>query len=119
MKRSKQARAREFSQKARREIVERDAGQCIFCMQQYRMKEATPFEQEIKSIMHYIPRSQNGLGIPQNGAVGCAYHHHMLDNGNNGQREHMRLVFKEYLRQQYTDWDEKSLVYDKWGFLKA
>lgn len=116
MKRSKQARAREFSQKTRREIIQRDGGQCIFCQQQYQTNKATPFEMEIKSIMHYIPRSQNGLGIPENGAVGCAYHHHMMDNGSNGQRGNMRRIFKEYLMQQYPQWDERKLVYSKWDF---
>lgn len=38
------------------------------------------------SIMHYIPRSKNGLGIPANGAVGCQCHHDMLDNGRQGRR---------------------------------
>lgn len=68
--------------------------------------------------MHYIPRSQGGLGIPQNGAVGCQCHHGMMDNGNNGKRQEMLEFFKEYLQRHYPDWDEKELVYDKWKFLK-
>lgn len=73
----------------------------------------------IFSVMHYIPRSQNGLGVPQNGAVGCQYHHNLLDNGCKGLRDEMLEIFREYLQEHYPDWDEKKLVYTKWGFLKG
>ena len=79
---SKQAKCREFGRKAREEIKARDNNKCIFCAAGYRMDGATWYGQSLLSIMHYIPRSHNGLGIPQNGAVGCQYHHEMLDNGN-------------------------------------
>ena len=72
----------------------------------------------MKSIMHYIPRSKNGLGIAQNGAVGCQYHHNMLDNGNKGNREEMLAIFQNYLKKHYPDWNEKKLVYSKWSFLE-
>lgn len=84
MSRSKQAKAREFNARARKEIKERDRGECIFCAAGYRMEGAGQSAGWGKSIMHYIPRSRNGLGIPENGAVGCQYHHEMLDNGNGG-----------------------------------
>lgn len=113
---SKQARAREFSQDARIEISIRDRGKCIFCEKKYHMEKATWYSQHIFSIMHYIPRSKNGLGIPKNGAVGCQYHHEMLDNGNTGRRVEMLEIFREYLMQQYPDWDEQELVYSKWNF---
>ena len=119
MAKSKQSRSREFSQKARQEIKERDDGQCIFCMMGYRMEKAKPADLQIKSIMHYIPRADNGLGIPQNGAVGCHHHHFMMDNGKDGHREEMREMFKEYLMSFYDDWDESQLKYDKWAFLKV
>lgn len=115
-KRSKQARAREFSEKARKEIYYRDCMQCIFCRKNYRMEKITWLDAQVLSVMHYIPRSRNGLGIPENGAVGCQYHHNMLDNGNQGVREEMLGIFKEYLQEHYPDWDEKKLVYSKWNF---
>ncbi len=118
MAKSKQAKAREFHKKAREEICRRDLGQCIFCKMEYRMEQAEWLEREILSVMHYIPRSSNGLGIPQNGALGCQYHHHMLDNGNNGAREEMLQLFREYLQGHYPDWSEDKLVYSKWNFLK-
>ena len=118
MRKSKQSRAREFSPMERQKIELRDRGKCIFCEMGYRAKEGTWLGLEIKSIMHYIPRSKNGLGIEQNGAVGCQYHHEMMDNGNKGNREEMLEIFREYLKSKYPDWNEKDLIYDKWRFLK-
>lgn len=118
MAKSKQAKAREFNEKARKEIKARDCEKCIFCTMGYRMEKADWLEQQILSVMHYIPRSRNGLGIPQNGALGCQYHHHMLDNGNEGAREEMLQMFREYLQRHYPDWSEDKLVYSKWAFLK-
>lgn len=114
-KKSKQARAREFSPAQRKKIKNRDRDQCIFCMMGYQMNvEEYSFEMQIKSIMHFIPRSQGGLGIEQNGAIGCHYHHHMFDNGTQGNRGEMKELFKEYLKRFYKDWNEEALVYNKW-----
>ena len=118
MKKSKQSKAREFSPEARMEIERRDRWKCIFCQMGYRKAKDEWFASQIMEIMHYIPRSRNGLGIPQNGAVGCQYHHHMMDNGNQGNREEMLDMFKEYLQNKYPNWNEKDLIYDKWRFLK-
>ena len=115
-KKSKQARAREFSPKSRKEIYQRDKDSCIFCIMGYRMEKAGWWERENLSIMHYIPRSKNGLGIPENGALGCLYHHHKLDNGKEGEREDMLKLFREYLQSHYKDWSEDKLVYSKWTF---
>lgn len=82
------------------------------------MEKATSSGLSMKSIMHYIPRSQNGLGIPENGAVGCEYHHHMLDNGSEGRREEMLGIFRDYLISRHPGWDERKLVYNKWSFLE-
>ncbi len=81
----------------------------------YHMERANWYGKEIKSIMHYIPRSHNGLGIAKNGAVGCQYHHEMLDNGNEGRRREMLMLFRSYLQDHYTDWKENTLVYSKWN----
>lgn len=118
MKKSKQAKMREFPPKARREIMQRDNNQCIFCARGYMTGRGTWFGKEIKGIMHYIPRSQNGKGIPQNGAIGCQYHHEMLDNGNKGKRKEMLEMFADYLRSKYPDWNERDLIYSKWDFLE-
>lgn len=112
MAKSKQAKAREFSAKAREEIKNRDRG-CIFCKIGYHMGPEAGY---YLSIMHYIPRSRNGLGVPENGAVGCQYHHTLMDNGNQGLREEMLEIFREHLKEHYPEWDEKKLIYTKWNF---
>ncbi|MCM1194144.1 MAG: hypothetical protein NC389_17190 [Acetatifactor muris] len=111
----KQTRAREFNSKARKEIYARDMG-CIFCRAGYRMDGAVWMDLHTFSVMHYIPRSRGGLGIPQNGALGCQWHHTMMDNGREGRRQEMLQFFREYLRSCYADWDEERLTYNKWDF---
>ena len=114
----KRARKAEFTGKTRKIIEERDNG-CIFCQMGYRMEKAFWMDLNTFSIMHYIPRSKGGLGIEQNAAVGCQYHHDMLDNGNGGHREEMLELFAEYLESMYEEWDETELVYNKWSFLNV
>ena len=109
-KMSKQARAREFNAASRQSIKERDLYQCIFCRMGYHMEDVTWYGQQLQSIMHYIPRSRGGLGIPQNGALGCQSHHEMLDNGNKGRREEMLQLFRSYLQDHYPYWSEDALT---------
>ncbi len=111
---SKYTRKLEFNTKTRSIIRARDGG-CIFCQMGYHMEGALPLDLEVKSIMHYIPRSKLGLGIEQNGAVGCQWHHDMLDNGNKGRRAEMLGLFREYLMELYPEWDETLLVHSKWS----
>ena len=113
MKKSKQARAREFSQKTRQRILSRDGDRCIFCVMGYHMEKADWYAKSLLSIMHYVPRARGGLGIEQNGAVGCEYHHHMMDNGHEGRRAEMLERFREYLKGIYPNWDEKALQYHR------
>lgn len=113
---SKLSRKTEFSQRERQRIKERDGG-CIFCKAGYHNDECKNiFERQSFQIMHYIPRSKMGLGIAQNAAVGCIFHHMMFDNGNKGRRAEMRIIFKEYLMNHYTNWNEEDLVYKKYDF---
>ncbi len=113
---SKQAKAHDFAPETRKLIVERDGGNCIFCQKKYHMEGAGWYALTIRSIMHFIPRSAGGLGIPENGAVGCQWHHEMLDNGNAGRRQEMMEIFEEYLRKWYPSWDRADLTYSKWNF---
>ena len=85
----------EFNRTARNLILERDEGRCIFCERGYHMENAQVYALMLKSVMHYIPRSKGGLGVPENGAIGCQYHHHMMDNGKEGYRKEMLGMFKE------------------------
>lgn len=111
---TKRTKALNFDNETRKAIYSRDMG-CIFCSMNYRVPEETKYDQTLFSIMHYIPRSQGGLGVIENGAVGCQYHHHMLDNGNQGNRKEMLELFQDYLKGHYGYWDEKQLYYRKWN----
>ena len=108
---SRRSKACEFSQKVRWEIYERDHGECIFCQLLGRPQGE---DTRLNGIMHYVPRSQGGLGIPQNGALGCNYHHFMLDNGSDSEyRETLKTTFREYLVARYPGWSEGELIYSK------
>lgn len=106
---SKRARMCEFSPKTRKEIRERDGG-CIFC----RIGWKCPPVRMPEQIMHIVPRSHGGLGVAQNGVVGCIHHHIMLDNGNTGEREKMLKYIRWYMKTKYPEWNELDLYYDKW-----
>jgi len=100
--RSKRTKALDIPLKVRKEVLDRD-DHCIFCG----MGECEGAYQ----IMHYIPRSAGGLGIPRNLAVGCAKHHAMLDQGI--KRAIYLAVFKQHLKDCYTDWNKDDLTYRK------
>ncbi|MDE7331243.1 MAG: hypothetical protein K2O16_03230 [Lachnospiraceae bacterium] len=104
----------EFKPEERRKIEERDHGACIFCEMGYEMEGADWAGLQLDGIMHFIPRSHLGRGIEQNGALGCRWHHNMLDNGNKGKRKEMLGMFEAYLRSIYPDWDREELVYRKY-----
>lgn len=80
----------------------------------YRLSD-NEFASSIYSIMHYIPRSKGGLGIPENGAVGCMHHHELLDNGSKGLRPEMLEMFESYLKDHYPDWNREKLIYNKYA----
>jgi predicted restriction endonuclease len=107
----------QFDKATREKIVERDNYSCLFCKSGYHIENMnlSNLEFNIFDIMHFIPKSKLGLGIEQNGVLGCRAHHHLLDNGNKGLRSEMLLIMEEYLKQCYEDWDKSKLVYKKWS----
>lgn len=108
----------QFDNQTIKTIAERDNYTCIFCAIGYHMENKDDMGYKIYDIMHYIPKSHLGLGVEQNGAYGCRYHHHLLDNGNKGLRDEMLGIFEEYLKSKYENWDKDKLVYKKywtWG----
>lgn len=109
---NKRTSALQFGRKTAQKIVERDQD-CIFCQMGYCVKQCG-LDTSIKDIMHIVPKSQGGLGIEQNGVLGCRYHHGLLDNGNKGLREEMMDIIEQYMRQQYPGWTREGLVYDKY-----
>ena len=98
------------------EVLIRDGG-CVFCNKNYHMHPNFPnvLDCMIMDAMHFIPKSKMGLGIPENLAIGCRYHHHMMDNGNQGLRKEMLGIVEEHLKSIYPNWNKKNLVYRKWN----
>lgn len=101
----KRTRACAISQKTKLRVYERDKGRCIFC--------GAPGLPEA----HYIPRSHGGLGIEQNIVTACRPCHDKMDNST--ARQQMLQVAADHLKRFYPDWNEQSLVYDKWHKDKA
>lgn len=106
----------QFDRKTREKIYSRDNYQCIFCAAGIYMESKTEEGYRLNGIMHYVARSQGGLGIEQNGALGCNYHHQMLDNDSKGRGRDLKGYMKGYLKGLYLDWgwEEKKLRYNKW-----
>jgi hypothetical protein len=98
--RHKMTNACDISPKVRKIVEERDGGKCVICG----CNRGLPN-------MHYIARSQGGLGIPQNIVSGCVECHHDYDNGDK-RREHGEKI-KSYLMGIYEDWNEEDLIYKK------
>lgn len=111
---SRQSKAKSFNKKTREVIYNRDMG-CIFC-RSGKWDGGDPFEKSIHDTVHIINRSQGGLGIETNGVEGCRYHHHLLDNGNQGLRQELLEYAKDYLRELYPGWSEEQQVYKKYDF---
>lgn len=112
----KQTKAHQFSKKVQKNIYRRDNGICIFCRENYHMHCKNPMLYELKDVMHYINKSAGGVGVEENGALGCRYHHSLLDNGNKGLRKEMLEVFRQYLKNCYPNWNEAALFYKKYNF---
>ena len=103
----KRTKAVAITPKVRQEVEERDNHQCVFCHT----------TKNVRGEMHYIRRSQGGLGIPQNLLTGCRKCHAEFDEGKN--KEYYRQKAKEYLQSIYPDWNEEDLVYNKWKEFKC
>lgn len=113
---NRSTRKLQFSQKARKEIYERDGMACYFCMIRYRMPaayEAGGYETRIMETMHIVSRSHGGMGIAENGMLGCKYHHRMLDAGAAEIRKEMQDLIGRYMKQKYPGWDRERLVFRK------
>ena len=109
----KRTKALQFDACTRQIIKERDR-YCIFCRIGYHMDSTNALAYQIQQIMHIVPRSQGGLGVEQNGVLGCQHHHSMLDNGNDGCREEMMQYIEMYMKDKYPGWNRELLIYKKW-----
>ena len=104
----KDTRARDFGPKVKMAIARRDSLDgwpcCVWC--------GYPAPAELAySNAHYIPRSQGGLGIEQNGLTLCPLCHSRYDQTT--ERPKMREFFRNYLKEHYVGWSEEALIYRK------
>ena len=106
----------QFDKDTALDIAYRDK-KCFFCKHHYHMESKSEFDYQIQDIMHVVNKSKLGLGVHENGVLGCRYHHHILDNGNKGLREEMINMLKEYMSSLYPGWTEESVTYSKWSNL--
>lgn len=109
---NKRTKALQFSKETKERLLRRDGG-CIFCKKRYNMEKATQMACSILDPMHIVNKSQGGLGIEENGVVGCRYHHKEMDNGNMGLRDEMQQIIEEYMKDIYPGWNKSDLVYKK------
>lgn len=106
---SKRTKALAINTQTKLKVYERDKHHCVWCGR---------WVTESNACCHYIARSQGGLGIEQNILTLCNECHARYDNGaewGENIREKMKAVFKEYLQSKYDDWNERELIYKKWG----
>lgn len=96
---SKRSKATDIPQKVKREVYERDNGLCIFCG-----KPGMPNA-------HVVPRSQGGLGVPQNIVTACSECHRRFDS-TTGRKIYLEAA-KTYLRRFYGAQNEGEVVYRK------
>ena len=97
---SKRAKACDITKRVKDIVWERDNHQCIICGSPYAMPNS-----------HFIRRSQNGKGIPENIVTMCQRCHMMYDQGS--QRELIAAYTERYLRSKYPDWNPQKLIYKK------
>ena len=97
---SKLSKACDIPQSVKEVVFNRDKGLCVICKQ-----AGIPN-------MHYIARSQLGLGIEQNVVCGCIKCHHEYDNGK--YRKEYKEIIKKHLQSKYKNWNEEELTYKKY-----
>lgn len=85
----------------------------MFCAIGYAMPEDLSATRSALQIMHIVPRSQLGKGVEENGALGCVWHHNMLDNGNAGNRREMLTILEERMQSFYPGWSRAKVTYRK------
>lgn len=102
-KRHKQTIACDISQNVRNHVYARDNGASIISGSHDRLEMA-----------HYIPRSQGGMGIPENLVLLTKHEHIAYDEGNPTEQMVIGERIEAYLRSHYPNWDRSKLIYDKW-----
>ena len=104
----KDTKARDFSPKTKKAIMNRDMIDgwpcCVNCG-----ATAPSNESPVWSNAHFISRAQGGLGTEENGLTLCPACHRKYDQTT--ERPRLRAYFREYLMDHYPGWDESKLYY--------
>ena len=103
---SSRSKACEFDEKTRLYIKRRDHNKCVICGNKNNLQ-----------IMHiFINRSHGGLGVKENGCLGCIRCHRIIDNPigrtQNAQSKELLAYCKQYLI------DKENIVLNN-DFLKS
>lgn len=102
-KKHKLTKHTEIPLKVKKEVWERDNHKCIFCGKEVPLFDANS---------HYIKRSHNGLGIPENIMTNCDGCHNKFDDSI--LRKSMLIKARIHFKSKYEDWNEDDLIYKKW-----
>ena len=107
---SKRAKACDIPKKVKDIVWERDRYRCVICGSPMAMPNA-----------HYISRAKGGLGIEQNIVTLCTFAgnncHYKYDFGTAEERAEIKEKIKNYLKDQYLDWNEDKIVYRKGEYI--
>jgi 5-methylcytosine-specific restriction endonuclease McrA len=98
----KQTKACDIPKHVKDVVWERDSHRCCICGS----PAAAP-------CAHFIARSHGGLGIEENIVTLCADCHRAYDQSP--AHEWYKSVIRRYLKSKYPGWDERQLVYRKYG----
>jgi len=107
----RRTKALQFDKKTREAIARRDGMMCFFCRMGYEMPEKSNCLGMIFDTMHIVGKAQGGMGVMENGVLGCRYHHNLLDASLN--RKEMMTMIDDYMKELYPDWNRRDLVYSK------
>lgn len=88
---NERTKAVDVSLKVRKQVLARDVNRCIFCK-----------SPKALTMAHVIPRSQGGLGIPENLVTACSYCHHLLDHTDK------REVMMKYAQKHLDKFHERT-----------
>ena len=99
---SKQAKACDIPKKVKDRVWVRDKMSCVVCGSSCAFPNA-----------HYISRAHGGLGIEENIVTLCPDCHRAYDQST--AHEWYKTQIRRYLKRIYPGWDERKLVYHKYG----
>lgn len=99
------SKACDIPEKIKKDVFERDCGRCVNCGKTFTAKPNA----------HYISRAKGGLGIEENIVTLCIDCHYRYDNGTGAEHKLIGDNLKAYLKSNYPEWEEKNLIYHKYG----